>query len=170
MSTKLVKVREIINELYGGLSLKKALQLHSMSGDDFFETMNQNPLLYDFYNRVQLNKAEMIVEDMIEIADDQSIDPTRARVMVDARKWYASKMKPQKYGERIELNIHTVDITTALNDARSRALPSRYQQEAIDAELVDTKQLTQSVKTDVESVSPPQNGDAVQNTSDDIFD
>ena len=32
---------------------------------------------------------------------DTDPDPNRARVRIDARKWWAAKVNPKKYGERV---------------------------------------------------------------------
>lgn len=67
-------------------------------------------------------QADLMVEDIIEIADDSSLDYTtverddgsyktvidrehvqRSRLRVDARKWTASKLKPRKYGDKVDV-------------------------------------------------------------------
>lgn len=72
------------------------------------------------YARAKDEQADFLVEELMEIADDSSkdtlIDPetgkkyenkewtNRSRLRVDTRKWIASKLKPRKYSERIDLN------------------------------------------------------------------
>ncbi len=43
------------------------------------------------------------VGNLSEKAAHGQIDPAAARVAIDARKWMAGKMKPKKYGDKIEL-------------------------------------------------------------------
>lgn len=71
-------------------------------------------------------QADYLAEEIIEIADDRSRDDTpfsganhvqRARLQVDARKWIASKLKPRKYGDK-------VDITT---DGEKVSVPVTYE-------------------------------------------
>jgi len=50
-------------------------------------------------------QADTLAEEILEIADNEAEDPQSRRVRVDARKWYASKLRPQKYGDRIEHGI-----------------------------------------------------------------
>lgn len=70
-------------------------------------------------------RSEALVEEMLDIADDGSNDwmndndpddpgyrvngeaIQRSRLRVDTRKWYASKVKPKKYGERQQID-HTI--------------------------------------------------------------
>lgn len=69
------------------------------------------------YARAMELRANVIFEDVIEIADDTADDTTtnadgaeivnhehiaRSRLRVDARKWFLSKVAPKKYGDRLE--------------------------------------------------------------------
>lgn len=76
----------------------------------------------DQYARAKEESADALFEELLEIADDgtndwmerQSADGTtggwqvngealqRSRLRVDTRKWALSKLKPKKYGDRIE--------------------------------------------------------------------
>lgn len=74
------------------------------------------------YARARENQADFLAEEIIEIADDGSNDlmtitkgntsyeqenkevTNRSKLRVDARKWIASKLKPKKYGDRIDHN------------------------------------------------------------------
>lgn len=42
-------------------------------------------------------------EDMLDICDDKDLDPNHKRIMVDTRKWLASKLKPKRYGDKLAL-------------------------------------------------------------------
>jgi hypothetical protein len=54
----------------------------------------------DQYARACEFRADAIADEIIEIADNCT-DPQKARVQIDARKWYAAKIAPKKYGDRI---------------------------------------------------------------------
>lgn len=69
----------------------------------------------DQYARAREEQAEFYAESIIEIADEKEVEATyqgedvrldlsssaiaRNRLRVDARKWYASKLAPKKYGD-----------------------------------------------------------------------
>lgn len=70
------------------------------------------------YARAKEDCADTLADEIIDIADDGSRDYVdagdgqirvnqdhiqRSRLRVDARKWIASKLKPKKYGEKLEL-------------------------------------------------------------------
>ena len=79
--------------------------------------------------------ADALVEDILDIADDGSNDwmavhgkdgseawklngehVQRSRLRVDTRKWIASKLKPKKYGEKIEVDNHHSGEVAFVND------------------------------------------------------
>ncbi|MRT15312.1 hypothetical protein GJV07_24145 [Enterobacteriaceae bacterium RIT711] len=87
------------------------------------------------YARAREVQAEILAEEIIEIADDSSGDVivdedgheqtnhervARSRLRVDARKWYASKLAPKRYGDRIqhEQKITITDLTDEELDKR----------------------------------------------------
>lgn len=76
------------------------------------------------YARSKEEQADFLAEEIIEIADDSSLDVEvsedgkavvkgeniqRARLRVDTRKWIASKLKPKKYGDKIEQTLQNPD-------------------------------------------------------------
>lgn len=57
----------------------------------------------------QVEKMEQAIQDM----RDGSIDAQMARVEIDARKWFASKFLPKRYGDKLDLN-HSGETATNL--------------------------------------------------------
>jgi hypothetical protein len=73
------------------------------------------------YVRARESQADFLAEQIVEIADDSAGDviidketgaarmngefAARSRLKVDARKWYASKLAPKKYGDKVETNM-----------------------------------------------------------------
>lgn len=73
------------------------------------------------YARAREQQADFLAEEILEIADDGSNDlmtvtrgdttyeqenkevTNRSKLRVEARKWIASKLKPKKYGDRLDL-------------------------------------------------------------------
>ena len=60
----------------------------------------------DQYSRAREAQADHYFDAIIEIADDETLDVNRSRLMVDARKWAAGKLRPKVYGDKLDLN-HT---------------------------------------------------------------
>lgn len=70
------------------------------------------------YARAKEQQCEFLAEEILEISDDSSLDVAfteegkpfidkehihRSRLRVDTRKWILSKLKPKKYGDKLEL-------------------------------------------------------------------
>jgi len=45
--------------------------------------------------------VEMWVDEIIEIADRDGLDPLDKRVRIDVRRWIMSKVSPQRFGDKI---------------------------------------------------------------------
>lgn len=55
------------------------------------------------------DQADALADDILRIADGcgkTKAAQNKARIQIDARKWYAAKVRPKKYGDRI-LQEHT---------------------------------------------------------------
>ena len=84
--------------------------LRSICSDDdmpctrtFFRWIAKYPEFSQQYDKAIIERAEMLVEDMLHIADtSEAGDAAKTRIQVDVRKWHASKMKPKKYGDSSE--------------------------------------------------------------------
>lgn len=76
--------------------------------------LTENPKFAEQYTRAREAQADYLAEETIEIADDSRQDyiqtengpvfnsehVNRSRLRVDARKWFASKVAPKKYGDK----------------------------------------------------------------------
>lgn len=63
-----------------------------------FRWLSQDAAFCQDYTRARELRADVHAEAIIDIADTEP-DPAKARVRVDARKWYASKMNSKRYGD-----------------------------------------------------------------------
>lgn len=99
--------------------------------------------------------------DSLQTIPDTYDDINRARLKSDNLKWLLARRAAHKYGDRIDINVtQTVDLKAVLAEADKRALlPSRDLGLVVDAEIVETKQLTDNRSTDNKS-GMPQDGDA----------
>jgi len=79
--------------------------------------MGKHKEFSEAYARARDDQADTLADQIIEIADDGTNDTyvsengtvltnqdvvQRSRLRVDARKWIAAKLKPKKYGDRVE--------------------------------------------------------------------
>lgn len=109
------------------------------TGDDYpdkatvFRWLNENEDFRDQYARAREAQADAVFDDILTIADDGRNDwmerhnadgenigwqvngeaLRRSQLRVDARKWMAGKLKPKKYGDKIDVN-HEGSVTVQL--------------------------------------------------------
>ena len=73
-----------------------------------------NESFRDMYARAREDQADTLADEIIAISDEQRsaitrdgtvYDPevNRDRLRIDARKWVAAKLRPRKYGDKLEL-------------------------------------------------------------------
>ena len=93
------------------------------------------------YARARELQADTLAEEILDIADKAVLGERlkkdgkgkvlerqtgdmveRSKLMIDARKWYAGKLQPKKYGERVALDHGVQDnLADKLRAARERA-------------------------------------------------
>jgi hypothetical protein len=108
----------ICEQLQKGRSLRSVIKDEGMPDlSTFYVWLKEDEEKSKHYAYATEARAEMIFEDILKIADDNSSDEVlnedgipivnhdvinRARLKIDARKWMLSKMIPKKYGERLQ--------------------------------------------------------------------
>lgn len=157
MSVERTKMISIIENMVKHNSLRKSLEIHGVSKQAFHLALNADPILTDLYTGAQHAIAEDLAEQIIEIADSEP-DAQIARNQIDARKWYASKVKPNKFGDRIDLNVNqTVDIRGALTEAINRVRPVSDLNSSVSVQVIETKHKLLIDSTDEKSVEGAEN-------------
>jgi len=85
--------------------------------------IGQKPGLLEQYEAARQTAADVFADEIVEIADEEprdengKIDPgavQRNRLRVDARKWIACKLKPKRYGDRVEHTGEGASVTINL--------------------------------------------------------
>jgi len=104
-----------------------------------FKWLRERPDFSQQYARAKAEAADVLVEEILDIADDATNDwmevhakdavaagyrlngehVQRSRLRIDTRKWIAAKLKPKKYGERVGLD-HGVQPANPLADLIQR--------------------------------------------------
>lgn len=105
--------------------------------------LRERPEFQRIYSIAKDECAELYAEETVEIADDgtndymESNDPdnpgyrvngehiARSRLRVDTRKWIACKLKPKKYGDKIDI-AHSGSIETHSRESLIERLTSLY--------------------------------------------
>lgn len=110
---------EICERLTNGESLRRiSADSHIPAASTIFKWLIANEGFAEQYARAREAQADTLADEIIDIADDTEFDTTtgkdggevantewisRSKLRVDARKWVAAKLKPKKYGDKLDL-------------------------------------------------------------------
>lgn len=145
-------VNRVIDLVLDGCSLREAVKRVGISPKKFSHALQGDKAAALAYARALEIKADLLADDIIQIADTAE-DAAKARNQIDSRKWIASKLYAQRYGERIDLNVtQTIDIGSTLAEARARLRPISDQSNIIDSQAIDITDAINSRSTDKQSV------------------
>ncbi len=141
------KIADIICErLADGESLRSICEDDDMpTKTSVFRWLKSNEEFRDQYTLAREAQADTLFDDIIDIADDGRNDwmerrgeedagwqangenIRRSQVRIEARKWMAGKLRPKKYGEKLEVEHGVTDELSSLMESlngRTRGLPS----------------------------------------------
>lgn len=116
---------DLICEMIGdGLSLRTVLLEEGMpAGRYFFKWLRENTEFSKQYARACEERTEAMNEDIQHISD--SVDEKnsnaiqKARLQVDTRKWIMAKMKPKKYGDKLDVTTDGKPLPTPIYGGKS---------------------------------------------------
>jgi hypothetical protein len=101
-----------------------------------FRWLESNDAFREQYARAREAQADTLADEILEISDDGSNDwmqrtgkdqepawqlngehVQRSRLRVDSRKWFASKVAPKKYGDKLEVAGDRENPLTVIHEA-----------------------------------------------------
>jgi hypothetical protein len=135
-----VKTPEILEAILAGISLGKSARTMcievGISQRVLWNWLANDQELLRNYLRAKELCVDAYAEEIIEISDDGSRDTylddkgrevvnrdviARAQLRIDARKWYAARLAPKKYGDKLPVTheaadarktvVHSVEVT-----------------------------------------------------------
>ena len=141
---KIQIVAKVFDQMVNGVSVNEIFKAKSMPRrSTFYKWLIENPAFSDNYAMVLRQRADMLFDDMLQIADtplegittkimkDGAIEITKAdmlghrKLQIDARKWVLAKMNPKKYGDRV------------INDNNNRVVEPEMTKEEREKELAE---------------------------------
>lgn len=129
--------KEIADSICEGISMGSSIRTvcapESMPAiSTFYKWLREHEEFSKQYARACEERTEAMAEDILDIADDGTNDYItrenkdgveyevvnsdaiqRSRLRVDTRKWLMSKMKPKKYGDKVDVTSGGEKITSA---------------------------------------------------------
>lgn len=99
----------------GGGSLRAWCRQNSRAIETVYRWMRQDARFHARYAQAHEDRADTLADEMIEIADDSAVNASiegvaAAKLRVETRRFIASKLRPQKWGEK-----QTVEHVGAVN-------------------------------------------------------
>lgn len=105
---------KICDQLTQGMSLVKICKAEEMPATvTVYKWLREHEEFANNYARARDNQADYYADEILEIADNAE-DPQKARLQVDTRKWVASKLKPKKFGDKIDMTTNGKDLPTPI--------------------------------------------------------
>ena len=91
----------ICERIADGESLRSVCRDEAMpSKSSVFKWLAERPEFADQYARALQSRADSHADDVVDIADDPTLEANDKKVRIDARKWVASKLRPRVYGDK----------------------------------------------------------------------
>lgn len=113
----------ILELMRSPMSLRRACIEVGIAPSTVIRWKNDNTDFGEQYAIARLDQVEAYVDEIMDIADDRSLDYyevkdsngnirkvvdhehiNRSRLRVDTRKWYASKVAPKLYGDKLQVD------------------------------------------------------------------
>ncbi len=99
----------ICSRIMAGESLKSICRADGLPEErTVYNWLNKHESFVQQYVRAREVQADVMVDEIIPIADEE-LDPQRAKVRIDARKWVAAKVRPKKYGDKLTAEVQGAD-------------------------------------------------------------
>lgn len=118
---------KICSRIAAGESLRKICKDNGMPSPStvFYWLLDTNNKLFsEQYEKARNVQAENLFDKLLEIADENNKNVMRARLRIDTRKWYLSKVLPKKFGDKLDVTsdgekVSGVDIKIVGNEIKS---------------------------------------------------
>ena len=89
------------------------------------------------YSQAREQQLVMMAEDIVDISNDDSLDPSDKRTRINARQWLLSKLVHRVYGDKLDVTSNGEQLTTPshLIDARVQSIIMQARQRKAGFEL-----------------------------------
>lgn len=119
-------INTMCDQIAEGKSMRTAIKESGISFSTFYIWLREDKERSKQYASACDVRAEVLFEEILDIADDTSSDKiytqdgektnteaiNRSRLKVDSRKWYLSKVKPKKFGDKIDVTTDGETLNT----------------------------------------------------------
>lgn len=133
----------ICEQLADGKSMRTVCRQEGMpSMSTVFKWLREDLAFSQQYEKAKEESSDAMAEDLLDIADTpvmgeiKTIKPDgtieikqdemlgHRRLQVDTRKWLMSKMKPKKYGDKLDMTTNGKDLPTPILGGLAKGVPT----------------------------------------------
>lgn len=140
--------RFLVDRVAAGDTRRKIAELMDVSVDTVHAMIARDDALRVEVERAEEKAASIVLDEIRAIPTRDDISAHRARVNIEAYRTYLELRFPSRYGKSINLNVKTLDMNKALEQARERA--SRVLEGK--AQVIDSQRQIEHTSTDTLSV------------------
>ena len=108
--------------LASGQSLTAVARALNVNRTALLAVLPSYPDIADSYARTLQARIAGEADALVELSDDRSIPADDRRLMLDTRKWVASKLLPKVYGDRLTVDQRTQQTVEIVVRHRGRDL------------------------------------------------
>lgn len=120
-------VGDVAPEIFGSMS-------------SMYRAMARTPGLREMLDDARVILAHRFAEQAVTVVDTVA-DVQRARLKSESLRWYASKVAPKDYGDRIDMHVDgQVSVLGPISDAATRSMCDLAP--VMDAQVVDANMLS----------------------------
>ena len=114
----------LLKFIASGKPASKWLKKHKISHNHMYSQLASDSAFKQEYLRARGNQAHALADQMIEISDEVDEDPASRRIRVDTRKWLASKLNSEAYGDKLQVEATTkVSLIEHLQEITKNVTP-----------------------------------------------
>lgn len=129
---------KVFDRIAIGLSLRECAAAHNIIFSQFYRTIHADP---ELERRLSValqakafGKVDKIESDLRDVRTGE-IDANAGRVLISGNQWLASKLDPDRWGDKSKVEVKVTDMTQLHLEAMR--LLSRENEQVIDGEVID---------------------------------
>lgn len=118
---------DVLAALADGELVADTLNAHAISRGMLRAFLSESADRRAEWDQARERSADAFMDQALEAAYNNRLDPAHARVRIDTLKWAARIRNPRLYGDKAQLdvNVRTVDLTRIIQDANARLIASQ---------------------------------------------
>ncbi len=96
----------ILTEMRNGRSLREVCKANDWPLTTIYDWLQRD--YAEQYAQAQEARADVLFDELVEIADapmTDKVEVMQAKLKIDTRKWIMSRMKPKKYGDKVDVSM-----------------------------------------------------------------